>query len=159
MITLTLLAQVPSGPTLAGTVISVHDLLAPWIPTLFNAFMGLVLALLGWIAYQIKVRTGVAVEASHMQVLQKAIENGAGAALARLTSKAKTITVDVRSEAVRAGVEYVNQSAAQAVAEFGLTPEQLAEKIIAKMSVITAPNPDVNIRDNTPPPPNAGAGG
>ena len=145
-------------PTLAGTVINVNDLLAPWLPILMNAFMGIVLALLSWAAWQIKKRTGVVVENAHMQALQKAIQNGAGLALAKLTTKAKTVSIDVKSDIVRQGVEYVNPAAADSVASFGLTPEQVAEKIIAQMSVISAPNPGLTIKDTTPPPPNTGAG-
>lgn len=142
-----------------ATVINVSELLAPWMPILMTAFMGIVLAILEAIRQWIKKKTGVEIETSHMLVLQKAIENGAGLALNKLKNHAKTVTIDTRSDAVRQAVEYVNQSAADAVSNFGLTPEQIAEKIIAKMGVITAPNPEMNIQDITPPPPNVGSGG
>lgn len=145
--------------TVTTTAISVSDLLAPWLPILMTAFMGIVLAILEVIRQWIKKKTGVEIETSHMLVLQKAIENGAGLALNKLKNHAKTISIDTRSDAVRQGVEYVNQAAADAVNNFGLTSEQLAEKIIAKMGVITAPNPEMNIQDVTPPPPNTGSGG
>jgi len=146
-------------PVPAITVINVSELLAPWLPILMTAFMGIVLALLEIIRQWLKKKTGVEIETSHMQVLQKAIENGAGVALNRLKVSTKNINIDTRSDAVRQAVEYVNQSAADAVKNFGLTPEQIAEKVIAKMGVITAPNPDIVIQDVTPPPPNTGAGG
>lgn len=153
------LAQTTGGPTLASTVISVNDLLAPWLPILMAAFMGVVIALLTWIKSWIERRTNITIENVHMQTLQKAVENAAGLVLSKITTGAKTITVDVGSDAVRQGVSYVNQSAADAVAKFGLSSDQIAEKIIAKLGVITAPNPETNIRDVTPPPPNPGAGG
>jgi hypothetical protein len=148
-----------AGYSLQSTAISVSDLLAPWLPILMTAFMGVVLAVLELIRQKVAKRTGVLVETSHMQALQKAIENAAGVALSKLSTSTKTLTVDTGNPAVRHGVIYVNAAAADAVKAFNLTPEQIAEKVIAQMSVITAPNPEVSIRDVTPPPPDPGKGG
>lgn len=149
VVALSSIAFAQQSAPVASTVINVSELLAPWLPILMTAFMGIVLAILEVIRQWIKKRTGVTIENSHMQVLQTALENAAGVALNKIKTSTRTITVDVRSDAVRQGVEYVNQYAADAVSSFGLTSEQLAEKIIAKMGVITAPNPEVTVQDAT----------
>lgn len=148
-----------TGYSLQSTAINVNDLLAPWMPILMMAFMGVALAILELIRQWIKARTGVVISDAHMRTIQAALENAAGKSLMILSDKAKNAQLDVHNPAIKQAIEYVNQSAADAVNYFGLTREQIAEKVIAKIGVITAPNPEVNPRDITPPPPDPGAGG
>lgn len=150
-----------NGPTLAGVTISVNDLIAPWVPIMMPVIGGIILGILELIRQSIKKRTGIVVQDAHMRVLQVALENAAGAVLNKMVERSKTIKVNTGSPAVQLGVSYVNTAAAEAVAAFGLTSEQIAEKIIAKMGVITAPNPDMNVKDETkiPPAPDPGTGG
>lgn len=142
-----------------NTAISVGDAIAPWIPIIIPIVGGIVIVILDFIRQWVKVRTGIVIEEARMRQLQAAITNAAGLVLTKLPQTAKDVTIDVRSEAVKQAVEYVNRSAADAVAKFDLKPEQVAEKIIAKVGVITAPNPDLVIKSNVPPPPNPGEGG
>lgn len=142
-----------------NSAISLGEAIAPWIPILIPIIGGIVIVILDFIRQWVKIRTGIVIEDARMRQLQSAITNAAGLVLTKLPQTAKDVTVNVGSPAVKQAVEYVNQSAADAVAKFELTPEQIAEKIIAKVGVITAANPDLVIKSDTPPPPRPGDGG
>lgn len=151
------LAQTTSpAPT---AVITVNDLLVPWIPVIMIVVGAVVTIILEFIRQYVKRKTDMDISNAHMLTLQTAVENAAGLALTKLSQQAKQVEINTRSPQIAQAVLYVNQSAADAVNSFGLTKEQIAEKVIAKMGVITAPNPDFVVQDTTPPPPNPGQGG
>lgn len=134
-----LLAACAVGPALAQTTVNLGDLFAPWAEMLIGAFAVLVTAILGWIAAQIKAKTGIDIEARHREALQTALTNAAGLVLSKLHGKAAEVEFDLRSVAVAQGVRYVMAAVPDAVERFGLSPEQLAEKLVAKLGLVTAP--------------------
>lgn len=121
------------------TQVVVGDLIAPWLEMLMGAFAILITAIIGWIAAQIKAKTGIDIEARHREALQVALTNGAGLILNSLGRRAKDITFDVKHPAIASGVKYVMEAVPDAVDNFGLRPEQLAEKLVAKLGLATAP--------------------
>ena len=152
------LALAQQAQTASSTMISVNDLLAPWMPLVVSVVTGFFLALLGLITAMVKRYTGIEIEKAHMETLQKSIENAAGKVVMIVSDKMKDARFDARHPAILQAIEYVNKSAADSVAAFDITPNQLAEKIIAKVGVITAPDSSVSPKDITPPPPNIGGG-
>lgn len=145
-------AQTTTAPT---TTVSLWDALGPWASSIAAALAAVIIAFLGWVTETIRQKTGIQIDVLRSETLQAAITNGAGKAVVLLGDRLKTVTIDVRSPVVKEAVDYVLRSAPEAVKHFGLSPDQLAEKIIAKLGVITASNPEVN-PVATPTPPVAG---
>lgn len=124
-----------------GTTIDLGSLLAPWLEMLIGAVAILVTAILGYVAALIKRKTGVDIDLARMTTLQTTITNAAGLVINKLGEAAEGKTIDVRHPLIRDAILYVNAAAPDAVAQFGLTPEQIAEKIAAKLGLATATTP------------------
>ena len=124
-----------------GTTIDLGSLLAPWLEMLIGAVAILVTAILGYLAALIKRKTGVDIDLARMTTLQTAITNAAGLVINKLGDAAEGKTIDVRHPLIRDAILYVNAAAPDAVAQFGLSGEQIAEKIAAKLGLATAPAP------------------
>ena len=127
------LAQQVSSPLIVG------DLIAPWLQMLLGAVSVLVTAIVGWLAARIEAKTGIEIEARHREALQTALTNGAGLILNNAAGKVKDVSFDIRNPLVRDGVEYVLKAVPDAVEKFHLSPEQLSEKLVAKLGMATAP--------------------
>lgn len=123
-----------------STQIVVGDLVAPWLEMLVGAVSILITAILGWLAAQLKMKTGIDIEARHREALQTALTNAAGLALSKLGDTAKDTKIDVRSPIIRDSILYVNKAVPDAVKNFGLSPDQLAEKLVAKIGLALAPS-------------------
>lgn len=129
------------------TTVNLGELLDPWLQ-LVLAFAALVIPALGaWAAAELRRRTGIALELAHMQTFQQALVNGAGLILAKTKDAADGVNVDVKNALIKEAILYVNNSAPDAVAYFGITPQTLAEKLIAKLGVI---QPTVNVTNVAP---------
>lgn len=123
----------------AETSINVGDLLAPWLQ-LMLAFAAVVIPALGtWAAAELRRRTGIVVEASHREAFQTALLNGAGLLKVKAEQMTSNVTIDVRHPAIRDAILYVNSSAPDAIKYFGLTPEAIAEKLVAKLGLVNPP--------------------
>lgn len=120
------------------TQVIVGELIQPWLEMLFSAAIILITALIGWLTAMIKRKTGIEVEAAHREALQTALTNGAGLILNKIGAHANTVTFDAKHPAIKAGVEYVIASVPDAVGNFELKPEQLAEKLVAKLGLAQA---------------------
>ena len=121
-----------------NTSINLGDIIGPWLEMIVGAVAILVTAILGWLAALIKAKTGIDIEARHREALQTALTNAAGLMLRRLGDKANLVSFDVHNPIIREGILYVTRSAPDAVKKFGLSPEQLAEKLVAKLGLATA---------------------
>lgn len=134
----TLSVVAPSFAQDTDTTLNLGTLLAPWMEMLVAAAIALVLALAGWATSLLKQRTGIDLEQFRQTTLQTALENGAGLLLARAKRSADGVVIDVRHPAIRDAILYVNDAAPEAVAHWGLTPEQIAQKLIAKIGIAEA---------------------
>lgn len=130
-----------------SSIVSFYDLLAPWMGVLVTAGAGLVLALFGLATAYLKKWTGIVVDGSLRDTLQVALTNAAGKVVMRLGDQLKDAKFDTGHPAIKEAIEYVNASAADSVKGFGLTPDQIAEKIIAKVGVLTAADPGMRPTD------------
>lgn len=137
---------VPAG----GSTINVGQLVAPWLQALMAVFMALVMALLTWLTAIINKRANLAnntavlqAEAHVRDALQTALTNAGGKAIMELGSKLDKVVIDAKTPAIANAVRYVNQAAFDSVQKSGLSPADIAEKVIAKIGVLTASNPEV----------------
>lgn len=87
----------------------------------------------------IKAKTGYDIEAHHREAFQTALTNGAGLVIQRGGELAAGVSIDVKNPAIRDAILYVNQAAPDAVKYFGITPNAIAEKLNAKLGVVTGP--------------------
>lgn len=125
--------------TTDDTTINLGSLLAPWLSTLIAICMSLITAIAGWAIALFQKKTGIEIEAKHMQALQSALTNGAGKVLNEVGDRLSSITFDVRNPTVKSAIVFVNSSVPDAIKYFGLTETKIAEMIINKLGVITAP--------------------
>lgn len=138
--TLVAVAQTTTG----DTTISLYDVFGPWLTQIAGAVSLVLMGFLGWVAEVIRQKTGLQIEAFRSETLQTALTNGAGKIIVSVGDKLKDIRFDVRSPVIKEAVDYVLRSAPDAVKYFGLSPDQIAEKLLAKLGVITAANPEVS---------------
>jgi len=106
----------------------------------------LVPAVIGWVAYLIQKYTGVNVrarlldiEANHRQAYQTALANAAGALMMRVGTDGK-VNIDVKNKAIADVTNMVIRSVPDAINYFGISPQSIAEKILAKIPIIQAPD-------------------
>lgn len=123
---------------LPNTVVNVGDLVSPWLQLLFAAAATIIPAAAVWAAAELRRRTGISIEASHREALQVSLTNAAGLLIGKLGERAQGVTFDARHPAVREAIVYVNAAAPDALSYFGLRPDQIAEKIAAKLGAMTA---------------------
>lgn len=121
------------------TTISLDELIAPWLQYLVGLVAVLIGALVTWITTMIKQRTGLDIEAHHREAFQTALTNGAGLVIQRGGELAAGVNIDVKNPAIRDAILYVNQAAPDAVKYFGIAPNAIAEKLNAKLGVVTGP--------------------
>lgn len=126
------------------TIVNVGDLVNPWLQLILSAAGIIIPAAALWAAAELRRRTGISVETSHREAFQTALTNATGLLLAHLGQRAQGITFDARHPAVKEAILYVNKASPDALKYFGLGPDQIAEKIAAKIGVMTAaPPPEV----------------
>lgn len=120
------------------TTIRVGDLMAPWLEMLIGAVAVLITAVLGYLANLIRQKTGIDIEKARMETFQVALTNAAGLVIRRTTDSLANRTIDVRHPAVRQAIQYVNDAAPDAIDYFGLGADEIAEKIVAKLGIMSS---------------------
>lgn len=132
------------------TTINVGQLLAPWLQGLVAAVVSVILALFGWLTVVLNKRAGLEsnaavlqMEAHARELLETALTNAAGMVVMKAGPKLDGMVIDVKNPLIAQGVSQVNIWAQSAVQKFGLTPDDLAKKLINKIGVITAANPAI----------------
>lgn len=120
--------------------VNVGELISPWLQIIVGAAASLLVALAGWATALLQKKTGIQIEEKHMLTLQSALTNAAGKLVTTTAGKLNTVSVDVKSPALASAIHYVNASAADAVKHFGLDERRIADMILNKLGVITAPS-------------------
>ena len=109
-------------------------------PVLVDVLGTILAGVFAWAAVYAKAHFQASYVKLAQDVFQKALEQGAGLALTQLpptTSPNGALTVS--HPAVQAAVEYVQKAVPDAIRDFNLKPFDIAEKIVAKIGVLTAP--------------------
>lgn len=93
-----------------------------------------------WLVGTVKAKFNIDIDAKHRDALQAALTNAAGLVINRVGGVAGAISLPAGSVELRRGVDYVVESAPDALKHFGITPEAagqvLAEKLEAKIGVL-----------------------
>ncbi len=123
-----------------------------FIQFILPAFGTVLTALVGWLVWVIKQKTGIQIDAQYRDAFQKALEQAAGGLLNSLGDRVGKTTISVGNPGMAQAINYVLKSAPDAVAKFGLDNkrDEIAEKIAAKIGVLTAGPPAVTVSTPAP---------
>lgn len=113
------------------SVIRLDTLIAPWLEILIGVAVSVFVAIGGFVTVWIKQRTGMQIEFFHRDTFQTALNNAAG----WVKMQAGNVQLDVKSPAIREAIIMVNNGAKDAVNHFGITPDEIAKRIIAKIGI------------------------
>ena len=103
------------------------DLLLPYINAIvIGVFVPV------FLAFALK-KLGLDMEAKNREALQTSLSNAAGLLIQKAGVEAGAFSLDVKNEQMAAAIRYVQKSAPDAVAKWGLDPSEIAEKIRAKI--------------------------
>lgn len=117
-------------------IITGADIAGFIMPTIQAVITALILYGVGWLALLLKTKLGVSIDDSMRASIQTAATNAAGLVLNQLGNQLQGKTIEVGTPFIADAVNYVLKNAPDAVAHFGLTPETIAEKIIALLPQI-----------------------
>lgn len=120
-----------AGVAYADTTVVVGDLWTGVVPYIVAAVGALISAAVGWLIVLVNKKLGISIDDSMRNSLQTAATNAAGLVLAQLGNQLSGVKVDVKNQLVADAVNYVIRAAPDAVAHFGLTPDLIAQKIVA----------------------------
>lgn len=108
-------------------------------PALVEIISVLVGAFVLWLASWLRTKFGVEVDARHRDALQAALTNAAGLLIARAGGVDRVLaSPQLQASGLLEGVEYVVESAPDAMRHFGLEPGDLTEKLRAKIGVLAS---------------------
>lgn len=112
----------------------------------------LAMVVVGWLAALASKLFGLKIEGQHRDALQTAIENAAGLALQKFGPAIRGASIRVNNPAITAAADYIIDAVPDALRYFGILPKAdattaqmadaravLAEKVIAKVGVLSAP--------------------
>lgn len=121
-------------PAFAQTEVAVEGIYSVLQPYLLAVVSVVATAIVGWLAELLRRKFNLDIDASHRDALQTALTNGAGLLLGKIGGAASGRKLDLKSVVLAEAVNYVLQAVPDAIRHFGITPESLAEKILAKLS-------------------------
>lgn len=117
------------------SILPVYKLLEPYLVMIVGI---VVTTALGWIGMLIKSRFGIELDASMNAKIQSAAMNAAGAVIARMEGPLGNAAIDLRSPIVKQGVDLLLSKVPDAIAHFGLGPDELARIIQGKIGILQA---------------------
>jgi len=120
-------------PTFAQTEVAIEGIYNVLQPYLLAVVSVIATAIVGWLAELLRRKFNLDIDASHRDALQTAPTNGAGLLLGKIGGAASGRKLDLKSVVLAEAVNYVLQAVPDAIRHFGITPESLAEKILAKL--------------------------
>lgn len=120
-------------PAFAQTEVAIEGIYNVLQPYLLAVVSVIATAIVGWLAELLRRKFNLDIDASHRDALQTALTNGAGLLLGKIGGAASGRKLDLKSVVLAEAVNYVLQAVPDAIRHFGITPESLAEKILAKL--------------------------
>jgi hypothetical protein len=118
---------------------------SPLAPLLREVVLAILGAVLVWAAALFQRYTGITVEKSHREALQTTLANAIGLLAAKGVTNTGLANLSLGSPQVTEAVNYVIRSAPDAIAHFGLKPDDVAEKLLAKAGVMNVALPTTNV--------------
>ena len=120
-------------PAFAQTEVAIEGIYNVLQPYLLAVVSVIATAIVGWLAELLRRKFNLDIDASHREALQTALTNGAGLLLGKIGGAASGKKLDLKSVVLAEAVNYVLQAVPDAIRHFGIPPESLAEKILAKL--------------------------
>ena len=117
--------------------------IAPLLVNVVLPFAGSLLSILGlWGLQQLQARFSLAKNSQLSATLETAMTNGLAYAQSQMASKigAGPLPVDLKSQAVAIATRYAADHVPVAIKSLGITPDLLAQKIEARLSLNTTPS-------------------
>lgn len=131
-----------TAPIPAGGFINVgqafNAAVAPYVDAVVQ---GVIAALVGWVVWKIKQKTGIDIDAGHRDAVTRALQNQANALLAAGKTRMSGVKIQVDNLALATAANNLLTAVPDAAKHFGLTPQWAAEKILA-----TLPQTDAGAR-------------
>lgn len=125
---------VTSAALAQDTSVPVEDVFAPFRPYVAEIVSVLVVVFMGWLTTWLRSLFKVNLDEKHRAALHSALENGARLALEKLDASLKGKKVDVGTQLVKTGLDYVLKYSPDAINYFGLSPEKVREMLLAKLA-------------------------
>lgn len=143
------LAQTTVTATSPDTTINVGQYLHPLVQALVAVAVTVITALGGWLTATITKKFGLEgtaaaaqIEETSRKLLHSALESAAGWVIMKYGDKLKDVKIDVKSPIIADAVNLVIKYAGDAVDKYGLSADDIAQKIIEKIGIMTASNPN-----------------
>lgn len=112
-----------------------------WRPYFVDIVSTVLVGFVGWLLAIVRAKWNISIEDSRRDALQTALTNAAGLAIAKLDNVVQGKTITIGNPAIAAAVELVLKSVPDAISYFGLTPEVIAQKIVAKIPIVANTTP------------------
>ena len=139
------LLALASGSILAGHAFAADDTSVAVAPVykLREPYLVMIVGIvvttaLGWIGVLLKSKLGFDLDANMQRTIQDAAMNAAGSVIARMEGQLGNVAIDVRSPLVKQGVDLLIAKVPDAIAHFGLTPDELAKIVQGKIGILQA---------------------
>lgn len=111
------------------------DAVQPYVDAIVQA---LIAALVSWVLFKIKQRTGVEIDQGHRDALVTALQNQAGSLIADGFVKIESGKITIPSGTLADAATEVLQTLPDAAKHFGLTPDYVAKRIVDAIPQIAA---------------------
>jgi hypothetical protein len=126
-------------PNKSGGIIDIGKLFGDVAEPYINAIIeALIVAGVGWVTKRIHDKTGIEIDAKNRDALTTFLQNEAGALMAKGAVRIEGKTVHVQSEALAAAANNASNVIPDAAKHFGLTPDYVADRIVAQIPQIAA---------------------
>lgn len=117
-------------PSSAGGIINIGQAFAPIVqPYIDAAVNALIVAAVGWLGWFFKAKLGINIDQGHADALARFAQGRANSLIADGMVKMDGLKVNIDSAALANEVNLASTMIPDAVAHFGVTPDQLAAKI------------------------------
>lgn len=127
---------IPSAAFAAeGYALHIQDVLQAIIGAVFSILGVVATAAIGVMAHRIDKKTGIEIDDNTRQYLNNALQNGLKYAENKARSAAENIEDPViKNKVVADAANYVTQNVPDALAHFGVTPDQLGDLLVARLT-------------------------
>lgn len=116
----------------SGGVINIGAAFGDWLQPYINALIEAALTGLGsWVLWVLKTKFNITIDAQQADAVRKAVTTQANALVAGGLVKMQGLTVTVDNAALADAANRILANVPDAVEHFGLTPDQLQDKLVA----------------------------
>jgi hypothetical protein len=119
-----------SPPVQGGGLVEIGQAFGPFLQPYVDAIaQTLIVSAIGWVTWLLKTKLNISIDQGHSDALAKFVQGRANSLIADGFVKMNGLTVNVDNAAVANEANLALTMIPDAVAHFGVTPDQLAAKI------------------------------